>query len=270
MHNRCAPVVRIGMFVLAAMLAWGVAEQRAGAALLNGSFEDALANPYIGDTIPGWSVSGYTPYSCIAQNTGPYPCGGPAENGTKFPATTADGPRAYRNGADGDFPRDPNNPDETTNSIYEAEWIDIVDLNYNYLYQSVATLTGGSYLLHFQLQAMFAQQPYYGFWVVINQTPVANLSARTQANPVLRTDTANQWAAFSIPFVATGEVTEIGFASFVECNSVGCDIDLFLDEVSLEDVSRADGVPEPGSGSLLALGLPLLGWWAARRRGRRA
>jgi hypothetical protein len=265
---RCIPVVRFGVFVLLALAAYGVMEQRATAALLNGSFEDALANPYAGDTIPGWQVSGNLPWSCIAQITGAYPCGDFAETDTEFPATTAAGPRAFRNGSNGDFPRDPNNPDNETNSIYEATWADIVALNYNYISQNVSTTLGNSYLLQFQLQALFAQQPYYGFWVVINQTPVANLSARTQANPVLRTDTANQWATFVIPFVASGPVTEIGFASFVECNALGCDMDLYLDDVSLQDLGGAEGVPEPGTSQLLAVGLPLLGWLAARRRGR--
>ena len=262
--DRLAPAARFGVFIQSAVLVWVVAQQPAQGALLNGSFEDGLANPYIGEVIPGWGVSGYSPWSCVAQNTGPYQCGGVGETDTEFPATTAAGPRAYRNGANGDFPRDPNNPNNETNSIYEATWADIVTLNYNYLSQSIVTVPGGSYLLEFQLQALFARQPYYGFWVVIDQTPVANLSARTQANPVLRTDTANQWAVFSIPFTATGAVTEIGFASFVECNAVGCDIDLYLDDVNVSETAAA--VPEPGAGGMVALGLPLLLWWARRRR----
>lgn len=267
--RRGSTITRGGVAVLFSFLLAVLAAAPSQAALVNGSFQDSLASPFAGDTIPGWSVSGNLEYACVAQSTGSYPCA-PVIASVQYPLTEADGTRAYRVGSNGDFPRDPNNPDESTNSIYEATWSDIVDLNYNYIFQTETTAPGGSYLLHFQLQARFVDQPYYGFWVVIDRTPVANLSARTQSNPVLRTDTANQWAQFSIPFVATGSSTEIGFASFVECNRRGCDIDLFLDDVILEGPVEGSSVPEPGSGSLLALGLPLLGWWAARRRGRRA
>ena len=175
---------------------------------------------------------------------------GQAAADTKFPTTLSEGNRAYRVGANGDFPRDPSNPDNETNSIYEATWNDIVTLNYNYLSQTVVTTPGNAFLLTFQLQAMYQRQPYYGFWVVIDHTPVANLSVRTQSNPVLRTDTANQWATFQIPFTAIGPTTEIGFASFVECNRVGCDIDLYLDSVSLADLGDVAQIPEPSTAVL--------------------
>jgi hypothetical protein len=221
-----------------------------GAPIVNGSFQSELADPLAGDTITGWVASGNLAWTCIAQSTGPFPCGGAGSTDTKFPTTLSQGDRAYRVGANGDFPRDPSNPDNETNSIYEATWSDIVTLNYNYLSQTVATTPGNGFLLTFQLQAMYRSQPYYGFWVVVDHTPVANLSARTQSNPVLRTDTTNQWATFQIPFTATGPTTEIGFASFVECNRVGCDIDLYVDSVSLSDLGDETQIPEPSTAVL--------------------
>ena len=232
------------------------------APIVNGSFQSELANLSRGDPITGWFVSGNSDWACVAQNTAPYSCGDGTD--TKFPSPAADGSRAYRVGANGDFPRDPANPDMETNSIYEATWNDIVALNYNYLSQTVATSPGNNYLLTFQLQALYRLQPYYGFWVVIDHIPVANLSARTQSSPVLRTDTVNRWATFQIPFASIGPNTEIGFASFVECNRVGCDIDLFLDSVSLTDLGSA---PEVSSGLLLFGGLVALVWWRRSRKG---
>jgi len=142
-------------------------------------------------------------------------------------------------------------------------------MNDSYISLNIAAATGVSYLLHFQLQAKYVLKPDYGFWVEIDQTPVAILSVRTQGNTVLRTDSANQWALFSIPPVATGGTTEVGFASFVECNRDGCDIDLFLDGVSISEVGGEAAVPEPGVGQMLVLGLTaaMVGGAAAFRRG---
>ena len=120
------------------------------APILNGSFQSELANLTRGDPITAWSASGNTDWACIAQNTGPYPCGDAMDS--KFPSPAADGSRGYRVGANGDFPRDPANPNLETNSVYEATWNDIVALNYNYLSQTVATTAGNNYLLTFQLQ----------------------------------------------------------------------------------------------------------------------
>jgi len=237
-----------------------------GAPIVNGSFQSELADPFVGDTITGWQVSGNTNWACVAQSTAPYPCGGGVPAAAYYPSTLADGSRAYRVGANGDFPRDPSNPDNETNSIYEATWNDIVTLNYNYIFQSVATTPGNGYILTLQLQAKYLLQPYYGFWIVVDHTPAANLSARTQSNPVLRTDTSNQWATFQVPVTAVGTATEIGFASFVECNSAGCDMDLFLDSVSLADLGGETEIPEPSGGLLLGGSLSLAWAWRRLRR----
>lgn len=145
----------------------------------------------------------------------------------------------------------------TFNAQQGAQWLDLSGFasnnSNNGVSQDVATNIGQDYLLSFHVGSTTDNANFFPATVDLS----INNGARTSfTNPTAPTDHMD-WKQFSVQFTATSASTNVTFFfnNNVPTASSG------LDSVSMNAITA---VPEPGSGSLVFLGMTALCW--VRRR----
>jgi hypothetical protein len=136
------------------------------------------------------------------------------------------------------------------------------------LFQDLATIIGQTYTL----RVAFSPRPGHkdnqlGVWIGIPNGP--GLIDRLLASGTGGSRTV--WSYHTVNFVATSEVTRIGFRDAGRDDSFGTLIDdvsltPLIEDVSLNALAEVGSMPEPGSLILLASGLA---WLVRREYGRR-